>query len=140
MQSKARENLIILRLFPGEEIIQGLRKVCKKYKIKTAVVLSGLGQLAEFELGFFKEKGDYLPERFIEPYELLCLTGNISLQKDGYEFHLHVVLGNSHKQVVGGHFIQGKVSVTAEIVLQKVNLIIKRAQDPKTGLRAMSLE
>lgn len=140
MQSKEQDNLIFVRMFPGEKVIEGLKEVCQKYQVKTVVVLSGLGQLAEFELGFFKEKGDYLPEKIVEPHELLSLTGNISLQNAGYDFHLHAVLGNAKKQVVGGHFISGVVSVTGEIILLKTSIDLIRKTEPETGLKGLFLE
>jgi len=140
MQSKEENNLILVRLFPGEDIYRELKRVCQKHKVETAVVLSGLGQLTQFELGYFKEKGNYTPQEFEKPYELLSLTGNISLQEGEYNFHLHAVLGNEEKKAIGGHLIKGKVEVTNEIVLLKTSLKVKRRLDEHTGLQEMLLE
>jgi predicted DNA-binding protein with PD1-like motif len=140
MQTEEKDNLIFVRLFPGEDVFDSLRKVCEKYDVETAVVLSGLGQLGSFELGFFKEKGNYLPESFIEPHELLSLTGNISRQEEGYNFHLHASFSNMQKQVVGGHFIKGVVSVTGEIVLLKTDLKVTRKIEDETGLSGLFLD
>ena len=41
---------------------------------------------------------------------------------------------------MGGHFINGKVSITAEIVLIKTNINIKRKYDEETGLQALFLD
>ena len=103
MQSKEENNLIFIRLFPGEDIYHELKKVCHQYKVETAVVLSGIGQLKQFELGYFKAKGDYAPQEFERPQELLSLAGNISNQGGDYNIHLHAVLGDEEKEVVGGH-------------------------------------
>ena len=140
MQSKEQDNLIFLRLFPEEDIYEGIREVCRKYEVKTAVVLSGLGQLGSFELGFFKEKGNYLPEKFTELHELVMLTGNISLQNGEYNFHLHAVLSDVNKKVVGGHFLGGQVSITGEIVLLKTDLSVRRQIEPETGLSGLFLD
>jgi uncharacterized protein len=140
MQSKEQNNLIIARFFPGEDVYEQLKAVCKKYNVKTAVLLSGIGQLGEFELGFFKEKGDYVPQKFSQSAELLSLTGTVVLQDDNFEFHLHSVLGFQDKSVVGGHFIAGKVSITLEVVLLKTNLEMKRQIEDSTGLKGMFLE
>jgi len=139
MQSKELNNLIIARLFPQEDVYDRLKEICRQHKVKTAVVLSGIGQLAEFELGFFKEKGNYLPEKFTKPAEILTLNGLASLRDGGYEFHLHSSLSMSDKSVVGGHFINGKVSITLEIVLLKTDLAIKRGTEKATGLRGLFL-
>ncbi len=127
-------------MFPKEDVLEGLREVCKEYKIETAVVLSGLGQLGNFELGFFKEEGNYLPEKFNQPHELLSLTGIISLQEGVYDFHLHGSFSGADKRVVGGHFITGIVSVTGEFVLLKTSLNVIRKEEEETGLKGLFLE
>lgn len=140
MQSKEKDGLIFIRLFPGEDIYQALKEACRKHRVETAVVLSGVGQLKQFKLGYFKEKGDYTPEEFEKPHELLSLTGSISNQEGDYNFHLHVVLGDEEKKVVGGHLIRGEVEVTNEIVLLKTDLKVKRKLEESTGLQGMFLE
>jgi predicted DNA-binding protein with PD1-like motif len=140
MQSKEKGGLIFIRLFPGEDIYRSLRKACQRHKVKTAVVLSGVGQLKKFKLGYFREKGDYAPEELENPHELLSLTGSISHQGRDYNFHLHVALGNEAKGVVGGHLIEGTVDVTNEIILLKTDLVVKRVLEEDTGLQGMFLE
>lgn len=140
MQSKEENNLILVRLFPGEDIYRALKEVCQKHKVETAVVLSGLGQLKQFELGYFKEKGNYMPQEFEKAHELLSLTGNISLQDGEYNFHLHAILGDEQKKTVGGHLIKGKVEVTNEIALLKTGVKMKRKLEEDTGLQGMFLE
>lgn len=141
MQSKEKDNLVFVRLFPNEDIHRELRRVCKKHEVETAVILSGLGQLKQFQLGYYKEKGNYRPQEFRKPHELLSpLTGNISKQEGEYSLHLHAVLGDEEKSVVGGHLMSGKVEVTNEIVLLKTDLRIKRILEERTGLEGMFLE
>jgi len=140
MQSKEKDGLIFVRLFPGEDIYQALTEVCHKHRVETAVVLSGLGQLKQFKLGYFKEKGDYTPEEFEKPYELICLTGNISNQEGDYNFHLHIALSDETKGVVGGHLFKGVVETTNEIVLLKADLKVTRRLEESTGLQGMFLE
>jgi predicted DNA-binding protein with PD1-like motif len=140
MQSREKDNLVFVRLFPNEDIHWQLRRVCKKHEVETAVVLSGLGQLKQFQLGYYKEKGNYRPQEFGKPHELLSLTGNISNQQGEYRLHLHAVLGDEGKSVVGGHLISGKVELTNEIVLLKIELKIKRILEDSTGLEGMFLE
>jgi predicted DNA-binding protein with PD1-like motif len=55
MQSKQEKDVIFIRLFPCEDIFEKLREVCGAYRIKTAVVLSGIGQLKDFKLGYFNQ-------------------------------------------------------------------------------------
>lgn len=138
-QSKEKDNLIFVRLFPGEVLYDALKEVCRKHNVVTAVVLSGLGQMKEFTLGYFSSKGDYRPEEFTEPHELVVLTGNISKQGDDHNFHLHAALGTSDKEIIGGHLMGGKIEITAEIVLLKSDLMMQRRIDEKTGLSGLFL-
>jgi len=140
VQSKEKNNLVFVRLFPNEDIHRELKRVCKKHQVETAVSLSGLGQLKQFQLGYYKEKGNYTPQEFQEPHELLSLTGNISNQEGEYNFHLHAVLGDERKNVVGGHLMSGHVELTNEIVLLKTDLKVKRMLEEDSGLEGMFLE
>jgi len=139
MQSKEKNDLILARFFPGENVIEELKNVCFKHHIKTGVVLSALGQLAQCELGFFKEKGNYLNQKFESPYELLSLTGIMSGAGDNYDFHLHATLAGPDKSVRGGHLINGVVSVTLEIAIMKSAIQIKRILEEDTGLKGLFL-
>ncbi len=140
MYSKEKDNLIFVRLLSDEELQDQLREVCKKHDVKTAVILSGIGQLKNFKLGYFKKKGDYSPEIFDKPYELLSLSGNICLQNGEYLLHLHAILGDENKQLVGGHFIEGTVEITNEIVLLKTPIDVKRKFEEATGLKGIYFE
>jgi len=140
MQNKQKDDLIFIKLSPDENIFEKLEEVCRKYQVNTAVVISGIGQLKDFKLGYFKEKGNYTPKHFKTPHELLSLEGNICKQNGKYKFHLHAVLGNEKKEVVGGHLIEGLVEVTNEIVLLKTDIKIQRKVEGSTGLEGMFLE
>lgn len=139
MQTKEKDNLVFIRLFPDEDFYDSLGKACKKHNVKAAVVLCGIGQLKDFELGYFKKKGDYTPEYFVKPHELIALTGNI-IKLENYEFHIHATLGKDKKHLVGGHLIKGTVEITNEIVLLKSGIELKRKIDEKTGLKGLFLD
>lgn len=140
MQSKEKDDLIFIRLFPDEDIHEKLIEACRSHNVKTAVVISGLGQLKKFQLGYFKEKKNYAPQRFDKPYELLSLTGSICSQNGDYILHLHAVLSDEKKNAIGGHLIEGKVEVTNEIVLLKMDINIERRLEEETGLKGLFLE
>jgi predicted DNA-binding protein with PD1-like motif len=140
MQSKIQNDLIFIRLFTDEDLYENLKIVCKKYQIQSAVVLSGIGQLKNFELGFLKEKGNYTPQKFSNPYELLNLSGIVSEQNGEYKFHFHAILGGEDKKVIGGHLINGIVETTNEIVLMKSDAKIIRRLEKSSGLEGLFLE
>jgi len=140
METKEKKNIIFLRLFPDEDLNEKIKEACRIHDVKTGVVLSGIGQLKKAKLGYFKEKGDYTPEEFEKPLEILSLTGNICKQEDDYLLHLHIVLGNEKKNAFGGHFIDGTIGIIGEIVLLKANVEIKREYDDETGLKTLVLK
>jgi len=140
MQSKEKEGLIFVRLFSDTDIFAGLQCLCEKHAVRTAVVVSGIGQLKEVELGYFKEKGDYSPSSFPGPLELISLSGNIVRDGGEYIFHLHAALGGEDKQMVGGHLIKGTVQVTNEIVILKTDMALKRVLEEDTGLKGLYLD
>ena len=140
MESAENENLIFIRLFPNEDVSTQLIKACQKHNVKTAVLISGIGQLKEVKLGYFKKKGDYSPKFFKKPLEILSMTGNISLKNEDYIAHLHIVVGDENKNAFGGHFIEGIISVTAEIVLLKNEIRLYRKINKKTGLMDLSFK
>jgi len=140
MESKEKNNVIFLRLFPDENINDMIIKACRENNVKTAVILSGIGQAKNVKLGYFRKKGDYSEERFTKPFEILSLTGNIVKQNDEYLLHLHAILGDENKKTIGGHFINGIISITGEIVILKTKINAKRVYDEETGLKALKLE
>ena len=140
MKSKENKNIIFVRLFSDEDVNEQLKEACKKHDVKTAVVISGIGQLKSAQLGYFKTKGDYSPETYNKPLEILSLTGNICKDKSDYTLHLHAILGDEKKNAIGGHFINGTISVTGEIVLLKTDIDIQRKIDDESGLKSLFLD
>jgi len=140
MQSKEVDNIIFIRLFENEDILEQIKKSCKKHSVKTAVVLSGIGQIKNSKLGYFKKKGDYSPKKFNKPLEILSLSGNVIKKDDDHIAHIHIVLGDEDKKAIGGHLLEGTISVTAEIALLKTSIKLKRKIEDKTGLQGLYLE
>lgn len=140
MQSSERDGVVFVRLFPGEDFYPVLEAACRRHSVTSGVFLSGIGQLRDFTLGYFKAKGDYLPKEYPGVYELLSLHGNIVSEGDGFAFHIHVVVGDEQKNAFGGHLISAKVSVTNEIVILKTGVEVSRALNEETGLNELLID
>lgn len=140
MQTAEKKNIIFLRLFPGEDVNEKIKEACKKHNVKSAIVISAIGQLKHVQLGYFKGKGDYSPEEYNKDLEILSLTGNICKDEDDYLLHLHAILGNENKTTIGGHFIEGTIGIIGEIAVLKTDLPLKREYDKRTGLKTLVLE
>ena len=140
MQSKEKDDMIFIRLFPGEEIIKNIILCCEKHNVETGIIISGIGQLKNVKIGYFKKKGDYSPEIIKKPTELISLSGNICKKEYDYILHTHITLGDEKKKLIGGHLIKGTVNITAEIVILKSNINISRVYDDETGLENLELK
>ena len=139
MEYKQHENLVFIKLDEGENLIESLKKVCREIKTTTTVILSGVGQLQKVTLGYYKEKNNYTPKKYIEKLELLSLTGTIFHSKDEYLPHLHIILGREDKTTIGGHLLEGIIGVTAEIIILVNPIEITRRYNPDTGLQEMMI-
>lgn len=139
MDCKEEEGLIFVRMYAGEDFFEELEKACKRTGTVTAVVLSAVGMLADFELGYFRAKGDYAKQSFKKPHELVALSGLIIREPKAYNFHLHAALADEKKKVKGGHLFAAKVKVTAEIVLLKSGHPMRRELDEETGIMGLKV-
>ncbi|MFH1235061.1 MAG: DUF296 domain-containing protein [Candidatus Diapherotrites archaeon] len=139
MDCKEEESLVFVRMCPGEDFFEGLEKACKRTGAVAAVVLSAVGMLSDFELGYFKAKGDYAKQSFKKPHELVALSGIIIREPKVYNFHLHAALADEKKKVKGGHLFSAKVQVTAEIVLLKSVHPMRRELDEGTGIMGLKV-
>ena len=140
MISKEYENIIFIKLNSNEYLFDSLKKICKKYKIKNTIILSGIGQLKNFTIGYFNIKSGYIKNNYNKPYELLNLSGNIIKINDNYEFHIHAILSDNKMQAFGGHLFNGKVEITNEIVLLKTYFNASRIYDNSNGLKKLILK
>jgi predicted DNA-binding protein with PD1-like motif len=123
MQSIEENNLIIARLFTGDDLIESLKTLCQKHKVETAVIISIIGQLKQFTLGYFDGE-KYLYDEFPSVHELLSVSGMVSWSEEDneYKYHLHIVVGNEEKTDLRRAFDQGLVQATNEIILLKTKI------------------
>ncbi len=130
----------IIRLDPGDRIIESLRSLCEQDQI-WAGLLHGLGAVEQAELGWFdREAKDYRTTRIEEPCEIVSLHGNVS-RLDGKPFlHCHVALSDKSFAVRGGHLREAVVSATSEIVLTRFFEELERKRDERTGLYLLDLK
>ena len=139
MQTLERDGLLFIRMFSGESYYDCLAEACRRHQVRSAVVLSSLGQFGEFELGYFVARGDYAPERFTEPHELVAVSGLVSTNDGEPEFHLHATLGGRDKRTVSGHLLSAVVAITNETVLLESEASLTRRLSDETGLRMLEL-
>ena len=138
MSAGKEGNLIVFRFEDGEDVRESLKRVAKEHQILSGVILSGIGMLRDFEIGFYsREKTNYVMHQFNEPIELLSCSGNISLENSETIFHLHVVLARNDNHAIGGHLNKATVHHTNEGVIMKLSQI-QLTRDSGTGILHVS--
>lgn len=136
MKYKRFKDKIVLRLEVREDIAEELAKLANIENIKLASV-SGIGATNDFSVGVFDpEKGSY--DRFDHKgdHEITALVGNITTMDGKPYLHLHITCAASDGTVCAGHLIQGRISLTAEIVIDIIEgeLIRKRSEELNINL------
>ncbi|MCF7912899.1 MAG: DNA-binding protein [Candidatus Cloacimonetes bacterium] len=139
MKSKRIDGAVFVRLEPGEDIIEQLREVISIYEIRLGKV-SGIGACDQVTIGNFDVKAqDYHKETLQGSFEITGLTGNVSVMNGEPYLHLHITLGDGELRVFGGHLNYGRISATAEIVIDVYDGEIDRYKDEQSGLNLWSI-
>jgi uncharacterized protein len=124
----------VVRLETGEEIFSTLAEFARAVAIDAAHV-SGIGSAYHVVLGYFdRQAREYSRHTVEEEVEIVSLLGNIAL-KDGQPFpHLHVTVSGRDYRPLAGHFFEGYVGGTCEVVVRPLSGYLQRSQDEATGL------
>lgn len=139
MEYQRFEQTIIVRMDKGEDIVEQVKNVALKEKIKLASI-SALGAINEFTVGVFKTKEKkYYANEFKGDFEIVSLTGTINTMNNEYYSHMHLSAGNDQGQVFGGHLNKAIVSATCEMVIQIINGEVDRYFDEEVGLNLLKL-
>jgi uncharacterized protein len=139
MKSRMIDKAVFVRLVPGEEIIEELMEVISIHQIRLGKV-SGIGACDLVTIGNFDLKTtEYNKETIEGSFEITSLTGNISEMVGQPYLHLHITLGDREMRVRGGHLNYGRISATAEIVIDIYDEQIDRFKDEQSGLNLWSM-
>ena len=130
----------VIRLEQGDDIVASLRTFAETWRIR-AGFFEGIGSLYKARLGHYDFAGTktYKYENFQEDFEILSLSGNISIMNREALPHAHVTLGRRDFSVIGGHLEEGSTANMVEIVLGKLPGRLVKARDPSVGLNLLQL-
>lgn len=132
-------NDIVLRLNPGEEIIESIRVLSLAENIQLGTV-QGIGACGEVTFGFYHlDEQRYQTIDKNEDLELTSLMGNITTMNGEHYSHLHVNFGDANGNIIGGHLNKGIVSATAELFIHVINGKVNRQKEEKTGINCLEL-
>ena len=140
MDYRRFENTIVARIDKGEEILENLKLICEKEKVKLANV-NALGAINDFEVGLFDvDEKKYYSQRHTGNFEIVSLTGSVTT-KDGETYiHIHLSAGDKENKVYGGHLNKAIVSATCEMFIQVIEGKVERKFDEEIGLNLFKFE
>jgi predicted DNA-binding protein with PD1-like motif len=108
---------VFIRLEHGEDILESIRQAVQE-ETSTLLVVTGLGMISEFELGYF-DLGNYLRKSYGDPHEVLALQGSVSTEGEP-RIHIHATVANKNHEAFGGHLMRGKAWMSNEIGLVRL--------------------
>jgi predicted DNA-binding protein with PD1-like motif len=118
----------------GEEAMEQLLAFAKSLNL-SASQFSAIGAFSDTTVGFFDFSiKDYKKNRFNQQMEVVSLVGDVTMYKNEYKVHGHVVLANEKGNAFGGHLVKGIVHPTLEIILNESPLYLKREMDERSGI------
>lgn len=124
----------LLRMDPGEEILEQVKKLALAEDIRLATV-QALGAVREFTVGVFDTVSKtYHANEFSGPYEIVSLTGTITTMSGDVYCHLHMSAGDAQGHVVGGHLNRAVISATGELVVTAIPGTVDRKFSEEIGL------
>lgn len=130
MNYKRFGNTCVVRFDKGDVIADEILKIANAEDIKVAY-LSGIGATDDFEVGVFDvAKKAYNRVHFTgEGFEICSLNGTLSTMNGEPYLHAHITAARDKAEVVGGHFFNGVISLTGEMVITIIDGVVDRRVD-----------
>ena len=140
MEYRRFGNTVIVRMDPGEEILEQVKAVALKENIKLAQV-NALGAVKEFTIGVYSvPEQKYYSEDYAGAFEIVSLHGSINTMDGEFYTHLHMSAGNQDGQMFGGHLNRAVISATCEMFITIIDGEVDRKKDPVTGLNIFKFQ
>ncbi len=134
--------IYIVRIDPGEKIMESLTTfLAGKKDLIPSGFLSGIGASSSCEIGWYDlGDGEYKTRLIEENCEITSLIGNIGWDGDQPIVHAHITLGKKDYSIVGGHLVEGTISVTCEIYIHLARTTVNRKPGLFQGLKLIDFE
>lgn len=104
----------LIRISPGTDMLEGLKKAVSEKAIRNGVILSGIGSVTDYHFHVVSDKnlppGQENPKASM-PKDLIAVQGYI-LDRD---VHAHITLSDEDS-VIGGHLEPGTKALTFFII------------------------
>ncbi|GGA18847.1 PPC domain-containing DNA-binding protein [Psychrobacillus lasiicapitis] len=137
-----KSNRVVGRLMKDVDLFGGIKEVCRRFDIQAAQ-FQCIGSLRHATYVQLEKTSEgvlqYTPKIVSDTeVELLNGTGFVGYDlNDELDVHFHGMFVDCHKQIYGGHFLDGEnpVAITIEFILLPVeNVELKRGPDQLTNI------
>ena len=144
--------MIPVRVRPGTDVMEGLKKACEEQGVKYGAVLFGIGSIRQLCYQVLVPKKDSIwgagysePETIPGPIEIVGIRGVIFQSEDGKEtlLHIHGTFSDQKGKCYGGHLVMGQNPVLAtcdSIIAELTDAKMIRRLDPELGVGACNPE
>ncbi len=123
----------------GDDVVEILKTFANEHKLK-ASRFTAVGAFSEATLGYYDYSiKDYKKIPVNEQVEVLSFLGDVALYGDKPEVHVHVVLGKSTGEAVGGHLLKATAHPTLEVILEEMPSYLQKRMDKETGLALIEI-
>ena len=140
MNFSKQDSKYYITLNKDEYINKSLLLIANNEKIKSGWI-NGVGAIYDIEIGYFDiDKKDYIKRKFNGHYELLSLSGNISVKEEEKFVHTHITFSGTDYKVIGGHLFDAKIAAAGEFLIDSSNSEIKRKYNKDIGLHLWCME
>ncbi len=137
MQSAEENGTIMVKLDDGDDLHSSIVRIAEKHRLHSGAIISGIGMLRDFEIGFFDGK-KYQDVRTAEPMELISMLGSIAMVDGVHSIHIHAAMAGPDHRMIGGHLHTATVCVLNEIVIHKFKeLSLTREINERSGLHEL---
>ena len=123
------------RLPHGKDLIASIEDFCIESAIQMAT-FSVMGAVSSATMGAYDQKQQvYVTFTENSDMEIVTCVGNVSLKDQAPVIHAHIVLGDEHGKIIGGHLFSDTILFAGEMDLQElVGKPMERVYDRTTGL------
>ncbi|MDI2589742.1 DNA-binding protein [Psychrobacillus sp. NEAU-3TGS] len=127
-----KRGIIMGFLAPGEDLIEGFKKICQKHDITSGTIscIGSLSRVSIIQINYENNKMFYSnPLTWETPVELLSGNGIIGKDEQGeLDIHFHGVFVDHRKSLTGGHFLNSGNPVAATV---EFTILVSEGIQPK---------
>ena len=116
------ENMYILKLIDGMNIVDELKKFVETQNIEYGVLISASGSIKDFELVSSEPRGGMSRTSFKQSYEINSISGKVMCSKGKCDVNIRVSVSDTGFTSQAGQLIKGRASGMLEIGIRKVNM------------------